>query len=326
MTIQSGKNRKNLMAEIEYKKVTSEFYMECCQKTDELLVKIVKFVDKSISTLNYSDVIAYFEANYDILFTFFDHDFRKKKIRFNDLVSKSEIIYQDETIIKNISGVTIPKEGRILILLNQRETNCKRIIFTLLHELVHLYYHLHDEKHKSAFASMVENQFATEKIYIPEAVPLEDEANVIASILFCPRERLESLLIHGCTFKDIMKKTGMSQPALHNRMLNYFEHILDFGEESLGKLLDYKNSNEALSHEVQAIIYRHSKHKKEKPRRFISSDGEIFNQTSYTKFLESISFEDLLDEYRFVVLEEYKELELLVRIEMLRKRKYGEPT
>ena len=57
-------------------------------------------------------------------------------------------------------------------------------------------------------------------VYPDDVLPFEDEANIIASLLFCSTPKLEMLLTRNYSFDKIKSITGMSIKGLHSRLLN----------------------------------------------------------------------------------------------------------
>lgn len=224
------------MTKFEYQHVFSDEYNEYLEKANKLLFDISTQFNKAIDKLRYDDVINYFRINFNIHFTFFEADPTelfggeewpktqpdKSWIKYKDTIQDANFCFLDSEIVDRISGVTIPEGNRTLIMINQDRV-FPRIIFTILHELCHFYFHIRDKDKKQAFVSLTNDQI--EGQYSEDLIPFENEANIIGSILFCPGERLEYMLAKKYTFKDMCRNIGMSEPAMHNRLLNYIEHV-----------------------------------------------------------------------------------------------------
>lgn len=225
------------MTKFEYQHVFSDEYNEYLEKAEELLFSISIQFNKPIDKLRYDDIINYFRINFNVYFAFFEADptelygdkgWPKTQpdsswIKYKDTIQGADFCFLDSEIVDRISGVTIPEGNRTLILINQDRVY-PRIIFTILHELCHFYFHIRDKDKKQAFVSLTNDQIDGQ--YSEELIPFENEANIIGSILFCSGERLEYMLAKKYTFKDLCRNTGMSEPAMHNRLLNYIEHAL----------------------------------------------------------------------------------------------------
>lgn len=227
------------MGKFEYQHVFRDEYSEYFRKTKQLLLEVSTQFNKPIDALNYKDIISFFQINFNLHFTFFETDpielfggddpeWGKTRadsswIKYKDTVKNASFCFLESEVVDRISGVTIPDANRTLIMINQDRVY-PRVIFTILHELSHFYFHIRDKNKKQAFVSLTNEKIGGN--YSDELVPFENEANVIASILFCPTERLERMLVEKYSFKDMCRNVGMSEPAMHNRLLNYFEHIL----------------------------------------------------------------------------------------------------
>ena len=59
------------MKKFEYRVVSPNAYAKCLEMANSLLDKISKYTQKSISKISPSDIIDYFENNFNILFVFF---------------------------------------------------------------------------------------------------------------------------------------------------------------------------------------------------------------------------------------------------------------
>lgn len=127
----------------------------------------------------------------------------------------------------------------------------QRIIFTILHELVHLHFHNTNQKKYLIFASKFSG------VYPSEMIPFEDEANVIASLLFCSTEQLETFLLRKSSFSYICSQTCMSKSALHNRLLNYFQHILTMSyQQALAYVLRLRENEKKLLMSLKQLFLK----------------------------------------------------------------------
>ncbi|MGX7132384.1 ImmA/IrrE family metallo-endopeptidase [Enterococcus songbeiensis] len=225
------------MAKFEYQHVFTDEYEIYSKKAKLLLTDISAELDKKIIDLNYLDIINFFHSRYNIHFSFFEADPSEfiedpweeivpDKTWINhknqNLLPNADFVFLDYDIVKRVSGVTIPNGKRTLILINQDRV-IQRIIFTVLHELCHFYFHIRDENKKQIFVSLTNDQI--EGKYSKELIPFENEANIIGSLLFCPTEKLEYMLIQNYSFSKMAHEVGMSESAMHNRLLNYIEHV-----------------------------------------------------------------------------------------------------
>ncbi|MDT2613129.1 ImmA/IrrE family metallo-endopeptidase [Enterococcus dongliensis] len=227
------------MSNYEYQHVFTDEYNKYFRKAHELLLEIAVQFNKPVNALRYKDIISFFQANFNLHFTFFEADpveiygdegWGKSNpdsswIKYKDTVTNADFCFLESEIVDRISGITIPDGRRTLIMINQDRVY-SRIIFTILHELSHFYFHIRDKSKQQAFVSLTSEK--VEGHYSEEIIPFENEANIIASILFCSTERLEYMLAKKYSFKDLCRSVEMSEPAMHNRLLNYFEHVLRF--------------------------------------------------------------------------------------------------
>ncbi|WP_407350009.1 ImmA/IrrE family metallo-endopeptidase [Lactococcus garvieae] len=242
------------MKKIEYRLVNPSIYKKCLKNTDKLLKKISLYTHKPILKITPKDIIFYFEEHYNIVFTFFDKESSTRYIKFNYLARNVEFITLHEKLVNRMSGVTIPEEERVVILLNQTMP-LSRIIFTALHELCHLHFH-ELEENRRIFASKFSGK------YPDELIPFEDEANVMASLLFCPTVKLETFLTKNVSFNKIKSMTNMSKKALHSRLLNYFIHIIGLTlDEALSLVLNYREASYSSSVTIKKLISKRNSEK-----------------------------------------------------------------
>ena len=128
--------------------------------------------------------------------------------------------------------------------------------------------------------------------YPPELLPFEDEANIIASILFCSNNRLEHMLKTKYSFKDMCRQNKMSASAMHNRLLNYFEHTLNMPHRlSLGYVWGLRRNDKKYIYGIQTYI----KQQQQIQQKVIESNIEA----EYTKKLSKSSFwSDILSDMK----------------------------
>ncbi|WP_242387289.1 ImmA/IrrE family metallo-endopeptidase [Enterococcus gallinarum] len=250
------------MTKYEYQHVTTNEYLEYAKKANNLLSAISYSQKIGLKDINFQNIIEFFQSKFNIHFVFFDVDPTQKDehatpqsdsswIKYKDVLSEASFQFLPMDIVTRISGITIPKGKRTLIMINQNRV-LQRVIFTILHELCHFYFHILDGKKRQVFVSLNNDQI--EGQYSQELLPFENEANNIASILFCPTKRLEYMLIKKYSFKDMCRHTGMSEPAMHNRLLNYFEHILLLPNHlALSYVVKLRKQNISIYH---SIIYK----------------------------------------------------------------------
>ncbi|MFK4936718.1 ImmA/IrrE family metallo-endopeptidase [Lactococcus garvieae] len=212
-----------------------------------------------------------------------------------------------------MSGVTVPENKRFVIMVNQTMP-LPRIIFTILHELCHLHFHNLEENGR-IFASKFSGR------YPDELIPFEDEANVTASLLFCPTVKLEALLNKNLSFNKIKTMTNMSRKALHSRLLNYFVHISGLShKEALNLVLNYKEDHYSSSIKIKKLINKKNGEKiTQIPLPVKISKGYTLNTQSCIKFLKNLSIKELIFELEYAHSTNNHSLEQLVMNEYYKK-------
>lgn len=294
------------MKKYEYQHVYTDEYNIYLEKANNLLNIISTSLEEDITNLTYQDVIFYFQSNYNIHFAFFEakpSEFLDGElgetpvksdsnwIKYKELIPNASFEFLDNEIVERISGVTIPSGDRTLILINQ-DRPLQRIIFTILHEICHFYFHIKNTNNPLAFISLTSEQL--EGQYSDEIIPFENEANIIGSILFCPTKKLEHMLLTKYPFKDMCRYTKMSESAMHNRLLNYFEHCLQLNYRvALSYVMKIRHGDINIYY---AIIYKiKAKLKTEKEQEEHLIQQEI--QAAYISKLKNSPFwDDILKE------------------------------
>ncbi|HGC6824710.1 TPA: ImmA/IrrE family metallo-endopeptidase [Streptococcus agalactiae] len=235
---------------MKYTPLSREQYFDYHNKA----YQIISSIDKMKENVSYQDVIKHFEQNYPILFNFLDYDEMKerypelpdyhptdKDIKYRGLVSNRTVTYTDRVLCESCAGLTVPDLdlGRYIIYINQHTNTKGRVIFTILHELSHIHCHLNQTENQPIYMSLMSKN-ASEK-YPKELIPIEKEADTVASILYLTDERLKKALTTRESFEDIQRETDISKPALHNRLMNYLIYNLQYAESYPLKLvLNYR--------------------------------------------------------------------------------------
>lgn len=302
------------MKKTEYRLVNPSIYKKCLENTEELLKKVSLYTHKPVLKITPKDIIFYFEERYNIVFTFFDKENSTRYIKFNYLAQNLDFITLHEKLVCQMSGVTIPEEERAVILLNQTMP-LSRIIFTTLHELCHLHFH-ELEENRRIFASKFSGK------YPDELIPFEDEANVMASLLFCPTVKLEAFLTKNISFNKIKSMTNMSKKALHSRLLNYFIHIIGLNhDQALSLVLNYREDNYSSFLTIKKLISKRNSEKlNQTPLPVKISKGYMLNYHSCIKFLKGISIKELIFELEYAHSTHNHSLEQLVMNEYYKKQ------
>lgn len=302
------------MKKFEYQVVSPTVYEGCLRKSSELLERVSKYWNKPIINLTPLDIFAFFEESYDILFAFFESD-SKAVIKYEDIVKNCTYRPFNENLVKRMSGVTIPQDNHFVVMLNQTMPR-PRIIFTLLHELSHLYFH-NLQSNRRIFTSKFSGNYPN------ELIPYENEANVIASLLFCPTEKLELLLCRGYSFQTVQSIAKMSRKGLHTRLLNYLHHIIGLPHKvALGLVLSFKDGDKSSASQIENHIKK--KNFKRVPIRskpIKTSRGIINNRQACKHYLHKLSTEDLIIELDYAHHYHNQELELLILETYYQKQK-----
>lgn len=303
------------MKQFEYRAVSPKFYYQCLTKANTLLDQISKTFKKPKIKITPLDIIEYFEINYNILFTFFEETPSHNINKFEGLVRNSSFECVNIKLANRLPGFTYPSNGRIVIMVNQTLSR-SRVIYTILHELCHLYFH-NIEENKKIFASKFYGN------YSDNVLPYEDEANVIASILFCPTTKLESLFYNNYSFNKIVLVTNMSHKALHNRLMNYLFYILRLPRpQALELVLGLKNNNQIASNKIKhLVIQKNTKQSIDNKSSIKISNGNIINKMSCLAFLKRLSITELIYELEYAHSTKNHLLEQLVMDEYYKKAK-----
>lgn len=286
-----------------------------------LLDDIARYSKKKKKHIIYSDIISFFEDKYDILFTFFEVNKSNKIAASDDLIKHKNLVknekfkFLDDDLASKVSGVTIPNKhnNKIIIMLNQIMPK-QRIIFTILHELVHLHFHNTQQKNHLIFASKFSG------VYPSEMIPFEDEANVIASLLFCSTEQLETFLLQKSAFNYICAQICMSKSALHNRLLNYFQYILNMNyQQALDYVLRFREGEAKASYEIKTIISQKKQNNISNKIFIKMSNGSIMVQNECQFNLRKKNIQELILELEYAHSTNNHILETLVMNEYYEK-------
>ncbi|MDB1690080.1 ImmA/IrrE family metallo-endopeptidase [Enterococcus casseliflavus] len=236
----------------EYREIDYLDYNLYSTHAYDLLNSISDWAQTPISEITYLTIIDYFSNKFDIEVVYFDN--KPCPINSKHDFIHPEVIEVTKAFSKRVSGFTVSSASGSRFKLFLRKYNSKqRMIFTLLHELVHIYFHCSDRDYMQIFASVDVDGF-----YPDEILPFEDEANVIASILYLNNEKLIEYLDEGLSFDRILVKHCISRKALHNRINNYL--IYDVGLNPkvafFNYLLPYKDEvygNDGITH-LQSLM------------------------------------------------------------------------
>ncbi|KSU17225.1 ImmA/IrrE family metallo-endopeptidase [Lactococcus lactis] len=300
------------MKKVEYRVVDSNVYNKCLNLANELLNQISAQSQIPVSKIFPKDIILYFESNYDINFSFFES--KKNEIIYKDLVQNPDFIILDDSLVNRTSGLTMPKKERALIFINQ-SMPLTRIKFTILHELTHLHFHKLEDN-KKVFTSKFSGK------YSDDVLPFEDEANIIASLLFCSTPKLEMLLTRNYSFDKIKSITGMSIKGLHSRLLNYLHHILGLSNsKALELVLKLRDNDYKTTIEIKHLVNnKNNQLRKHKTILIKISRGFVIEQNACVSFLKNLSMNELINELEYAHSTKNTVLEQLVMNEYYQKQ------
>lgn len=209
-----------------YKRPTKENYKQYHKNAYHLLSDIAEFFKVDYSQLTFDMIVEFFEDKFNLLFIYFEPNLmynwfpkKKQELKF-ELTTNNLLKLVDYNFCSVCSGMTIPDltNNRYVIYINQDVVK-SRVMFTILHELSHIYYHLNENNYIKVLASKTNSKYS--ESYPPEILPLEEEANTIASILFLNDHLLLKYIGQGLTFQQIKDISEMSGTALHNRFMNF---------------------------------------------------------------------------------------------------------
>lgn len=303
------------MKQFEYRAVSPKFYNQCLTKANTLLDQISKTLKKPKIKITPLDIIEYFEINYNILFIFFEEAPSHNINKFEGLVRNSSFECVNIKLANRLPGFTYPSNGRIVIMVNQTLPR-SRVIYTILHELCHLYFH-NIEENKKIFASKFYGNYSN------SVLPYEDEANVIGSILFCPTPKLESLFYKNYYFNKMVLVTNMSHKALHNRLVNYLHYTLRLPRpQALELVLGLKNRNQKASEKIKyLVLQKNTKQTIENSPSIKISNGNFINKISCLSFLKRLSITGLIYELEYAHSTKNQLLKQLIMDEYYKKVK-----
>ena len=250
---------------MEYRQVTPLQYERYRQVADEVAAKVSKWVQKPLKMLRYSDVIAWFEATHPVKFIFYGAP--PLTSAYVGLVTSPVLKETDNVFNYACAGMSLASGGRYVIAVSQASSKA-RMVFTLLHEIAHVLCHLGSESFVAAFMPTGH--------YSEEQQPLEDEANIVASLLFVSDAAIADFLCNRIPFCEAQKQAGMSFSAFYNRLRNYLQYSLRANNSFTYSFLQtYKAGNitEDLWDGIQTLEY--AARMRERPVKGGSNDGEF---------------------------------------------------
>lgn len=253
---------------LEYRFIDSADYYLYQQKANYFLNEVSRYFNLSFTEITSKHVIDYFERKYNILFVFLDVDqyeeyFRdiggrqatREDIKYKGIVNNCKIKFVPKEFCDPLSGVTMTYDcsDRYVVYINQRPI-LGRVMFSILHELSHIFAHFEGNKKQRMYASMMSNvsNISTGN-YPKELQPIEDEANTLASLFLLNDERLKNSILNGKNFNDLIRENYMSGAAIINRLKNFlvYNYCIPI-QEAVQIVLDYRNGYNST---IQSIVF-----------------------------------------------------------------------
>ena len=252
---------------MEYRFVKPADYNLYQQKANYFLNEVSHYFNLSFTEITSKHVIDYFEKKYNILFVFLDVDqyeeyFRefggrqatKEDIKYRGLVSNCKVKFVPKEVCNSLSGMTMTYDlNRYIVYINQKPI-LGRVMFSILHELSHIFAHFEGGKNQRMYASMMSNvsDISTGN-YPKELQPIEDEANTLASLFLLNDERLRSSILNGKDFNDLIKENYMSGAAIINRLKNFlvYNYCIPI-QDAVQIVLNYRNG---YNNQIQSIVF-----------------------------------------------------------------------
>lgn len=253
---------------MEYRFIDSADYYLYQQKANYFLNEVSRYFNLSFTEITSKHVIDYFERKYNILFVFLDVDqyeeyFRdiggrqatREDIKYKGIVNNCKIKFVPKELCDPLSGVTMTYDcsDRYVVYINQRPI-LGRVMFSILHELSHIFAHFEGNKKQRMYASMMSNvsNISTGN-YPKELQPIEDEANTLASLFLLNDERLKNSILNDKNFNDLIRENYMSGAAIMNRLKNFlvYNYCIPI-QEAVQIVLDYRNGYNST---IQSIVF-----------------------------------------------------------------------
>lgn len=257
----------------EFENVDHQTYYHNQEIALDILSEVSNYYSISISEIRYKHVINFFFDCYDIRFSIFENKVADPFNRYvnsnpsTDLISfnalmvlkkmhvkASQLNFVNPQFSNNVDGLTVNQKQKHAMFINYSINYFPRLIFTILHELSHIYLAESSNEYLGLVAKINEYKSCGD-MYPKELRPIETGANIIASELFANKLALEDAIKSNYTFDEMRSMFGMSKGALHNRLLNYLEHSQNFSY-SLAKDCTFKIRNNGQNgiNEIKGLI------------------------------------------------------------------------
>lgn len=227
----------------EYSKVSKRDYENCEKIADCIILDASKVYKVTKKEIRYSQVVNYLYHSFPPLAIIC---FSKSSTslgasyptlnRFNNLLNGvgldltcSDYRQEKPSFVDKVDGITTFVSGNPIVFLNAASNQYyAHVIFTIIHELIHVY-ESYKNSHYMEAAALIGNSKITGNDYPEELQPLENKTNVIASLLYVPSASLKEQIMTQ-SFMGLCTFYSTSQSAMHNRLFNYFYYERGWSE------------------------------------------------------------------------------------------------
>lgn len=241
----------------EYSDVTHEDYEWCKKKSESILSDVALSYHISQEQIRYNHVINYLANNYSpcelLCFskkpTLISEKYPELN-RFNNLLHSigldltcSDIHYEKDSFVKTVDGITLFVEKNPIIFLNASSNQFyPHVIFTIIHEFIHVFDSFNDAKYMAA-AALIGNAKACNSKYPDDLQPIENKTNVNASLLYIPSCSLSKNILEQ-SFSELCSTYTASWAAMHNRLYNYLFYERNWNKwEAKNAVFAFRNSD-----------------------------------------------------------------------------------
>lgn len=252
---------------MEYSIVSHDEYQNCQQIANKILKFTVNSIDGNIRNIRAANIINAFnkkfqpniivfypssvEKNYtdDEILTIVNQQFDMHGL----YMQAKKVINVDDIFTNTVSGLTLFNYAHPTLFLNITDNNFRRLTFTCLHEFAHMYQAGKSKSYMEALALLNADKIQGNP-YPEELQPIENEANVIASLLLVPDQSLKLDLLRFSFYK-MQDRYGISHSALFNRLQNYFYYSAGFDEyETVQAAYGFSVNDFSIIHKVRKKI------------------------------------------------------------------------
>ena len=242
------------MNNYEYEAVDPLIYEQASEVASEIIENASVYYNIQRNQVRYQHVINYLMHIFDDVdvYGFTSDSANQQKLdAFNNFLSYPlcldihclHIKQQSTTFSKTVSGFTVFDSFGPLVFINADYQQAQgSIIFTIIHELVHVYKARQNPNYEKVVA-MITNSVLHQEFYPIELRPIETETNIIASRLYASDEVLKQDVMN-LNFYEMLRKYTISTSALHNRLINYFTYNCGLNcNQALTAVMAFRNND-----------------------------------------------------------------------------------